>query len=81
LYENEIHFKDVNEKMHLQEDKRLMFRALYSERYRSYRLRRGEAIVEFFEVTAKPAVLYQPQKRVFIDKEEHNARIVHSILK
>jgi hypothetical protein len=45
-----------------------MFRGLYSDRYSRYRLRRGEAIVEFYEVTAKPAVLFQPQKRVFVDK-------------
>lgn len=40
-----------------------MFSSLYSKRYRSYHLRRGETIVEFYEVTSKPAILFQPQKR------------------
>ena len=40
-----------------------MFESLYSKRYRSYRLKRGETVVEFYGVTKKPWVLYQPKKR------------------
>lgn len=52
------------------EDKKLMFSELYSKRYQSYRLRRGETIVEFYEITSKPAILYQPQKRYTCNKVE-----------
>lgn len=40
-----------------------MFKSLYSKRYQNHRLKSGETVVLFYEITRKPAVLYQPQKK------------------
>ena len=39
-----------------------MFESLYSNRLKSYRLKPYETVVEFYEITKMPAVLYLPQK-------------------
>ena len=59
FYKNELIFSDKETRT---EDKKLMFGDLYTNRLKNHHLKAFETVIEFYEITKMPAVLYIPQK-------------------